>query len=177
MEIIKVGHYANGLSCARADVIGYVYKCPTCCEAFCRLSKGSDDLLRNSLSLFSRGAGSFLRWGLGAWYSILWNTRLRAANTAFTAHTGSLVSPTKKVTSQSSGIDAKNFMSSAKPDLFSNVLKSGSASAIAVDPATCRLSGITFVQSDNFKGKHIMFSNKDNYTHALQIKYLYNMYQ
>ena len=52
---------------------------------------------------------------------------LRAARTAFTAHTGSLVSPTRKVTSQSSGMLARNFMSSARPLLFSNVLKSDSS--------------------------------------------------
>lgn len=47
-------------------------------------------------------------------------------NRTFTAHTGSLVSPTKNVTSHNSGIDARNFMSSAKPVLFSKVDKSGS---------------------------------------------------
>jgi hypothetical protein len=52
---------------------------------------------------------------------------LLAAKTALTAQTGSLVSPTKNVTSHSSGIDARNFMSSARPDLFSNVLRSGSS--------------------------------------------------
>jgi hypothetical protein len=52
---------------------------------------------------------------------------LRAARTAFTAHTGSLVSPTRKVTSQSSGMLARNFMSSARPDLFSKVFKSDSS--------------------------------------------------
>ena len=36
---------------------------------------------------------------------------LLAARTALTAHTGSLVSPTKKVMSHSSGIEARNLMS------------------------------------------------------------------
>ena len=36
---------------------------------------------------------------------------LLAARTAFTAQTGSLVSPTRKVMSQSSGIEARNLMS------------------------------------------------------------------
>lgn len=44
-----------------------------------------------------------------------------------TAHTGSLVSPTKNVTSQSSGMEARNFMSSARPVLFSNIDMSGSS--------------------------------------------------
>lgn len=44
-----------------------------------------------------------------------------------TAQTGSRVSPTKKVTSHSSGIEARNFMSSARPDLFSNIDMSGSS--------------------------------------------------
>lgn len=47
-----------------------------------------------------------------------------------TAQTGSRVSPTRNVTSHSSGIDAKNFISSARPVLFSKVDRSGSASAI-----------------------------------------------
>lgn len=166
----------------------------TCWAAFWRFSRGSLLLFKNKRSLFSRGGGSFLRWGLGDWYSILWNTLwnkierekypplnfserhsrkekstklisiekaaiyfskeivcllftrtislhreintrnifvsphlLLAAKTALTAQTGSLVSPTKNVTSHSSGIDAKNFMSSARPDLFSKVLRSGSS--------------------------------------------------
>ena len=36
---------------------------------------------------------------------------LLAAKTALTAQTGSLVSPTKKVMSQSSGMEARNLMS------------------------------------------------------------------
>lgn len=56
---------------------------------------------------------------------------LRAARMARTPHTGSLVSPTKNVTSHSSGMEAKNFKSSAKPDLFSNKVSSPSS------PATC----------------------------------------
>jgi hypothetical protein len=40
---------------------------------------------------------------------------LLAASTALTAQTGSRVSPTKKVTSHNSGIDAKKRMSSDKP--------------------------------------------------------------
>ena len=46
---------------------------------------------------------------------------LLAPSTALTAHTGSLVSPTRKVTSQSSGMDARNRMSSDSPALFSNI--------------------------------------------------------
>lgn len=57
-----------------------------------------------------------------------------------TAHTGSLVSPTRNVTSHNSGIDAKNFISSASPVLFSNVDKSGSASA---NPDRVNTSGMT----------------------------------
>ena len=49
---------------------------------------------------------------------------LRAAKTALTAQTGSLVSPTKNVTSHSSGIEAKNLMSSDNPSMFSKMLKS-----------------------------------------------------
>lgn len=45
----------------------------------------------------------------------------------FTAQTGSRVSPTKNVTSHSSGIDARNFISSARPVLFSNMDMSGSS--------------------------------------------------
>ena len=37
------------------------------------------------------------------------------------------MSPTRKVTSHSSGMEAKNFKSSARPLLFSNTLKSGSS--------------------------------------------------
>lgn len=44
-----------------------------------------------------------------------------------TAQTGSRVSPTRNVTSQSSGIEARNFMSSARPVLFSNMDMSGSS--------------------------------------------------
>lgn len=43
-----------------------------------------------------------------------------------TAQTGSRVSPTRKVTSHSSGMEARNFMSSARPVLFSNVDQSTS---------------------------------------------------
>jgi hypothetical protein len=46
----------------------------TCWAAFCKLSSGSLLLFKNSRNLFSFGGGSFLRWGLGAWYSILWKT-------------------------------------------------------------------------------------------------------
>ncbi len=52
---------------------------------------------------------------------------LLAAKIARTPHTGSLVSPTRNVTSQSSGIEAKNLRSSAKPDLFSNNVRSYSS--------------------------------------------------
>ena len=48
--------------------------CLTCWAAFCKLSSGSLLLLRKSRSLFSLGGASFLRCGLGAWYSILWKT-------------------------------------------------------------------------------------------------------
>lgn len=54
----------------------------------------------------------------------------------FTAQTGSRVSPTRNVTSHNSGIDAKNFISSANPVLFSNVDRSGSASAILESVST-----------------------------------------
>uniref|UniRef100_A0A182J450 Uncharacterized protein n=1 Tax=Anopheles atroparvus TaxID=41427 RepID=A0A182J450_ANOAO len=74
--------------------------------------------------------------------SIFWKTRERAASTAFTAHTGSRVSPTRNVTSHSSGIEARNFMSSARPDLFSNVERSGSASAM---PESGNTSGIATI--------------------------------
>lgn len=56
-----------------------------------------------------------------------------------TAQTGSRVSPTRKVTSHSSGMEARNFMSSASPVLFSNVDRSGSASAM---PSSIKASGI-----------------------------------
>lgn len=59
-----------------------------------------------------------------------------------TAHTGSLVLPTKNVMSHSSGIEAKNFMSSPRPALFSNIDQSGSTSGI---PPVCRTSGILAV--------------------------------
>lgn len=61
-------------------------------------------------------------------------------NRTFTAHTGSLVSPTRNVTSHNSGIDAKNFMSSASPVLFSKVDKSGSAESAR--PERVNTSGI-----------------------------------
>lgn len=55
----------------------------TCCAAFCRFSNGSDERFRNKRNLFSRGCGSFFFCcGDGAWYSIFWNTRERAANIA-----------------------------------------------------------------------------------------------
>lgn len=57
-----------------------------------------------------------------------------------TAQTGSRVSPTKKVTSHNSGIDAKNFKSSANPVLFSNIVKSGSSAANG--PSLVKTSGI-----------------------------------
>jgi hypothetical protein len=59
----------------------------------------------------------------------------------FTAHTGSRVSPIRKVTSQSSGMDAKNLRSSASPDLFSKMEKSGS-SAAAIGPSLVSTSGM-----------------------------------
>ena len=52
-----------------------------------------------------------------------------AQRTALTAQTGSLVSPTRKVTSHNSGMEAKNLISSARPDLFSNMLVSSSGSS------------------------------------------------
>ena len=51
-----------------------------------------------------------------------------AHRTAFTAQTGSLVSPTKNVTSHNSGMEARNLMSSANPDLFSKMLESSNVS-------------------------------------------------
>lgn len=51
-----------------------------------------------------------------------------------------LVTPTKNVTSHSSGMEARNFKSSARPDLFSNIVKSGSSAAIG--PSLVRTSGI-----------------------------------
>ncbi len=62
-----------------------------------------------------------------------------------TAQTGSLVSPTRKVTSHNSGIEAKNFMSSASPVLFSNVDRSGSTSG---SPDNVNTSGI-FAKNKN----------------------------
>jgi hypothetical protein len=90
--------------------------------------------------------------------STLTTTDLRLT---LTAHTGSRVSPTRNVISHlkkmkdikmctnassskndsySSGIDAKNFKSSAKPVLFSNIVKSGSSAAIG--PSLVSTSGI-----------------------------------
>lgn len=66
------------------------------------------------------------------------NAPIKNYNT-LTAHTGSRVSPTKKVTSHSSGMDAKNFKSSANPVLFSNIVKSGSS---ASGPSLVKTSGI-----------------------------------
>lgn len=115
-----------------------------------RLSRGSDERFKNRRSLFSRvggGFGIFLCGDACWWYRSLWKILDRAARIAwngrggnsikmqlfvvikikcnnfltFTAQTGSRVSPTRNVTSQSSGIEAKNFISSASPDLFSKV--------------------------------------------------------
>ena len=44
-------------------------------------------------------------------YLFVFTDLLLAARTALTAHTGSLVSPTRKVISHSSGIEARNRMS------------------------------------------------------------------
>lgn len=66
------------------------------------------------------------------------STGIRELHT-LTAQTGSRVSPTRKVTSQSSGMEARNFISSANPVLFSNVERSGSASAM---PSRIKASGI-----------------------------------
>lgn len=70
-----------------------------------------------------------------------WHTRTHSHThtPTLTAQTGSRVSPTRKVTSHSSGMDARNFMSSASPVLFSNVDRSGSASAM---PGNINASGI-----------------------------------
>ena len=59
---------------------------------------------------------------------------LLAAITAFTAQTGSLVSPTRKVTSQSSGILAKNPMSCRKRKNFIIILSLGSSISQHVRP-------------------------------------------
>lgn len=74
---------------------------------------------------------------------------LRAARTAFTAHTGSLVSPTRKVTSHSSGMDARNFMSSARPVLFSKVEKSGSSDS--VPPMAMACSNTLYLQHHHYR--------------------------
>lgn len=80
---------------------------------------------------------------------------LRAARIARTPHTGSLVSPTRNVTSHNSGIEAKNFRSSAKPDLFSNNVKSPSSPELGILEVTLPPSGIVdgaFVGSGSGRG-------------------------
>ncbi|KAE9535071.1 hypothetical protein AGLY_008363 [Aphis glycines] len=68
---------------------------------------------------------------------------LSIAKTAFTAHTGSLVSPTKKVTSHNSGILARNAISSARPFLFSNTLWSSSSSVDSMSPCSLIIYNIS----------------------------------
>lgn len=60
----------------------------------------------------------------------------------FTAQTGSRVSPTKNVTSHSSGMEARNFISSARPVLFSNIDMSGSSRYAAFVDVVAMGSGI-----------------------------------
>lgn len=106
--------------------------------------------------------------------NILINTHLlRAARTALTAHTGSLVSPTRKVTSHSSGIDARNFMSSARPVLFSNVDKSGSSTrSTAITSGITKTETINFFPSLKLSSKSYMYYVKQNW----KGKYIYLPY-
>ena len=106
---------------------------PLTCWEICIPINGSELLFNNAFNLLSFAGGSFTLVTLvsnSIFRNTLLNTEmmktktnlswynrdlLRAARTALTAHTGSRVSPTRKVMSHSSGMEARNRMSSARP--------------------------------------------------------------
>lgn len=79
--LLKSSVIVNRVTHCPVDGI-WVFTFFTCCAAFCKLSNGSEERFKKRRSLFSRGGGSFLRCGDGAWYKSFWKTRDRAARTA-----------------------------------------------------------------------------------------------